>query len=950
MRLPELALAVLVALLVAAVPLRQGLLEPGEYSLLAPDTATVHLPWSARLAADGALDPAGGSAEPVVRPRHPGLSDQALFFYPVYRFVCEAWKQALVHRDLGHAPLWNPQIYFGAPCLGNPQAGVLDPQVLALAPLTWLAGDRGFHLGLVLTAWLRLALAGLGAYCLARRLGFRPPAASLSGLGFAGAGFSVAWLGHSLGHVTPFLPWMLFACEGTCGARPGRSAALLGVLFTGSVLAGHPETSFYAGVAVGLWALALLSRDRTAGVRSLTALVLGTLCALPVLLPFIEYLGESAARALREASLARPAPDWVALGGVLVAFAVALRAARHTDERAAGAELRAAAGIALLVLGLVVLLVARGLPEAAGLSVVSDRLGRPGFDGGYRGGGSYPEVVSGWSPTAVLALAFAGAFARRGPLPARGLVVGLGFVALLLVLHAPGLIELKRWIPVVGLGAPVRLAVVSSLFLALLAGEALERAPRAPRWAGVLVVGALAAALALPSSALGGGGAPEPLAPEQDEWIGFVHVPPPVLDGEQARFEGWIAPEVEFERAALRVSPLDDRARASLTAALEAPVEVYEVTGSALPTDAPERARTFRAEYLQSNRLGPGTWAFELVLYGSDGEQVATRTAARSLVERGVRPSALSLALIVASLLAVLGIGRLSRWTVTALALVQVVWFAEAQNPAVPAAEAYPRTRTEAVLAAELGARRFASDPGVLPPSSGIVRGLRSLDGYDGMDPKAFNDYRPLILKPEVHGLLGFHARGLVLDGPTFDLTAVSHLALREPLEHPRWWLVSSPPSTETWLYRCIDPGPVAWIAPEVLPFAEVRGRLERGETWDPRRTAAYDGTWRPTREPTRVELREVARGASLLGFEVELDGDGMLCLSEQYFPGWRATVNGERVDCERVNAVFRGVPLGPGRSTVELRYWPTGLTPALSAALAGLVGLVLLALRGRGA
>jgi hypothetical protein len=50
---------------------------------------------------------------------------------------------------------------------------------------------------------------------------------------------------------------------------------------------------------------------------------------------------------------------------------------------------------------------------------------------------------------------------------------------------------------------------------------------------------------------------------------------------------------------------------------------------------------------------------------------------------------------------------------------------------------------------------------------------------------------------------------------------------------------------------------------------------------------------------------------------------DSYLVLSDSWYPGWRATVDGTDVPIERANLLFRAVRLGPGEHTVEFRYEP---------------------------
>ena len=67
----------------------------------------------------------------------------------------------------------------------------------------------------------------------------------------------------------------------------------------------------------------------------------------------------------------------------------------------------------------------------------------------------------------------------------------------------------------------------------------------------------------------------------------------------------------------------------------------------------------------------------------------------------------------------------------------------------------------------------------------------------------------------------------------------------------------------------------------------------------------------------------------------------GLLVLSDLYYPGWKAQVDGEDVDIERVDYLLRGVPLADGHHTVEFEYAPASWRIGWILSLAGLVGRV---------
>ena len=62
------------------------------------------------------------------------------------------------------------------------------------------------------------------------------------------------------------------------------------------------------------------------------------------------------------------------------------------------------------------------------------------------------------------------------------------------------------------------------------------------------------------------------------------------------------------------------------------------------------------------------------------------------------------------------------------------------------------------------------------------------------------------------------------------------------------------------------------------------------------------------------------------LEIEVGSTGPGFLFLADQYYPGWRARVNGEPAEILRANYAFRLVEVPAGRSVVTFTYRPTSV------------------------
>ncbi|MFT6362941.1 MAG: hypothetical protein ACJAZ8_001351 [Planctomycetota bacterium] len=966
----EVLLAVLIAIVLAAIPMRAGLFNTDKVQF-GVESAMYQEPWATANAKAGLT---------LEQPLNQGLSDQSNALYPFYRWVSRSWIE-------GDAPTWNPLIYVGAPALGNPQTGVLDPQVLLLVFFDWIGGQRAFDWAFSLLGFLRFFAAGLGAYFLGRRLGLGTLGAGLAGLTFGFSGYLVLWLNSPLGHVPPLFPWLLFFLEGLRTTGPGQASAwprrraFLGasLCMALAIYAGHPETSFFVGFGAGLWALAIWLRERRAGYLGLGSLALGSLLAAPVLVPFYKYLMVSSAHEIRSVAVNDLSVDFaaVAMCGfflVVLFFVQRLLTSKPpgdpaTEEEDApersklGGAVGATVGLGalgLLTCGSVLWLLGRGMRESALLTWLPDLWGTPGRGAGYTGPGTaILEGASGFVLTASLIGALASFFAfgmqqgeaaddGRG-LRMRRLILVLGFGSLALVVGAPGLLDLYRHVPLVGLGDTVRFAVVSSLMLGLLAGEGLERAGLKARiGACVLVAGCFAATV------LVGSPPPEPdSAPGTDLALvqatvsptaGLVHMlvePGSDLGIGTEKLEGWLPPGLDVASMNLRLERfLADGSRLEggrQIVPCELHVEATKIGLQAMEAKgelAPEGASFFRVSYLQTGRLDEGWWGlfldFDIPGMASIAGPAATHSLGLRRLFRPQTPGTWTLVLVLGSAGLFL-LGRRSAVLLLPLAAAQGLLFSAGQNPAYDRAAVFPETETERILGAGLGPYRYFAEPGVMPPNTGMMRGLACLDGYDALDPLSYVRTRPYAMKPGAHPLLAWNARGADLSSPAFRMLGVKYLVLAAPLEPAQladWELVASPrptaglPYAETFLYEARALWPRAFCVTEALLPEEIQPQLA---TWDPRETAILLEPWSTANPAQSMTASEPVGSNRRVTCTVELDGEALFVLTDQYFAGAVFRVNGVAHDPIPVNGLFSGVVLQAGKHEVVLErplFW----------------------------
>ena len=81
---------------------------------------------------------------------------------------------------------------------------------------------------------------------------------------------------------------------------------------------------------------------------------------------------------------------------------------------------------------------------------------------------------------------------------------------------------------------------------------------------------------------------------------------------------------------------------------------------------------------------------------------------------------------------------------------------------------------------------------------------------------------------------------------------------------------------------------------------------------------------------------------------DVDSDAAGILVLADLFYPGWKATVDGEPRPILRADGWLRAVALAPGPHRVEFRYRPVSFYAGSAVSLAALVVVITLLLRSR--
>lgn len=863
--------------------------------------------------------------------------DIFLYFYPYRDMAADALAA-------GQVPLWNPYSFLGVPFLANPQAAVLYPLHW---PLSWLSVTGQIAWSATLHTWI----LGMGGYALLRRWGHSRWAALAAGLVLAGSGFYGGLIGHiNQMNGAAWLPWGLFVLAGveTSGGRARlRRAAQFGLLVALMLLAGHTQTVFINLAGIGAWVAWPLIwpwreplRDRWATVRA---------TVWPRL--HVYALGVGLGALLSGAQLL-PTLELSALG-----------------LRSGGLSYAEASSFSLKSLHLLwTLFPSYGLAD---LSVAFDTLG-------------YSEFVA-YVGLIGLGLAACGAWQGRGTGRAAGLLLaGLGFF-----------LALGRWNPVYYLlywvvpgfdlfRAPARWMMLYTLGMAILAGVGVDawRARRQENRAGWLLplaalllglgVELIAAGQALPHA--------HPTAPQA---VYDLRTAPAHLLTDPARAA--LHPAAMGRFVSMSTTTFDpgdmadfrrillDGPDAALDAAAFADLVVALKAQEIL---APNLALLWRVPSVDGFDGGvlPLRRYLDLLTLLIPQEELVPDGRLREQLD-SVPP---------AGLLALLNV----QYVITDK--VRDLWFegvyydrqigarldASYPQTSLDIPTSFPATHLHLIAyvdgdAATLtggnrsvgtvrvaeGATRAEFDlvagdqpgaqiagPALDSPqaaAAGAVVAYRDVEG--GRQEYRVTLPLPAPVRPDEITITWQDAPApLVVQAATLVDARTGQFAALLPSDRGRFRLVHS---GDVKVYENLDVLPRAYLAPSIQPAPDANTAVEmvRAAEFDPAQTAVVEG-WPAAVSPPQAggEATILAYAPEQVSIRTRSSAPALLVLSDTFYPGWTATVDGDPAPIYRSNVLMRGVSVPAGEHEVVFRYAPRAWQQGLLVSALGALLLIL--------
>jgi hypothetical protein len=245
--------------------------------------------------------------------------------------------------------------------------------------------------------------------------------------------------------------------------------------------------------------------------------------------------------------------------------------------------------------------------------------------------------------------------------------------------------------------------------------------------------------------------------------------------------------------------------------------------------------------------------------------------------------------------------------------------------PTLPQSVFYPQIPTIAAVPKQNGEPfRIAGAHFSLIPDTAALYGLEDVRGYEAMTNARLAATYPAWCAPQP---VSFNAIG-ELHKPFLSFLNVKYLfAPPTTLPPHQWKLITE------------DKGGKLFENLEVLPRAFVPPRIRYEPSSTPILQQMYKATdfagmaWIEAREypshqisngPGRVTMRRAK-----LGFDMDaaMDADGWIVISQTAWKGWRAYVDGRRVEMKYANHAFLGLFVTAGRHHIRLIYMPESFT-----------------------
>ncbi|MEX2028043.1 MAG: YfhO family protein [Candidatus Curtissbacteria bacterium] len=252
----------------------------------------------------------------------------------------------------------------------------------------------------------------------------------------------------------------------------------------------------------------------------------------------------------------------------------------------------------------------------------------------------------------------------------------------------------------------------------------------------------------------------------------------------------------------------------------------------------------------------------------------------------------------------------------------------------------FPETQTLKFLQGqEKPFRIMTTDRRILHPNSQAAYALESVDGYDPLYLSDYSKYISTLQSQSPNTKPSSFNRIITpqkYDSKLSDLLNVKYVVTLDNLENPNFVKVFEEGETKTYLNKKALPR--AFFVNSVVNQSDEVTELTTllDNSFDLTKTA----TSRNFSFPDQIingNAQVVSYRDSSIDIKTTADKTAPLILTNIYYPGWRATVDGKEVEIKKADYIFQSILVPAGEHSINFSYRPQSFYNGLYLTLAGL-------------
>ncbi|MPM22844.1 hypothetical protein SDC9_69303 [bioreactor metagenome] len=140
-----------------------------------------------------------------------------------------------------------------------------------------------------------------------------------------------------------------------------------------------------------------------------------------------------------------------------------------------------------------------------------------------------------------------------------------------------------------------------------------------------------------------------------------------------------------------------------------------------------------------------------------------------------------------------------------------------------------------------------------------------------------------------------------------------------------------------------------AWFVNEIRYVANANEEINALDSIQPMQTAVVDSRFKQCLNGVQTAFKDSTSSIMLtsyapnkLVYQSHSPQAGVVVFSEIYYPGWKATIDGQPVEIARVNYILRAISVPAGKHTITMTFDPESLHVTERIAYGGLIVLLL--------